>query len=41
LRVCMRLSLRRAAHVVVSGFKYFSLKLSRTQQNCHPDRSEA
>jgi hypothetical protein len=56
----MRLSLRRAAHVVVassakqeirvrsgrddnfvSGFKYFSLKLSRTQQNCHPDRSEA
>jgi hypothetical protein len=25
----------------IAGVKYFSLKLLRTQQSCHPDRSEA
>jgi hypothetical protein len=26
---------------ICRGGKYLSLKLLRTQQNCHPDRSEA
>ena len=25
----------------IAGVKYFTLKLVRTQHNCHPDRSEA
>ena len=25
----------------IAGVKYFTLKLLRTQHNCHPDRSEA